>query len=159
MKREFSAGGVIINKPRTLFLLTKSSPSLLFPKSIWRLPKGWLDDTKDGKNPGPMASGERKATEEEMQNGALREVREEAGIHAKILNKLGTETYFIQIKDERIMKFVTYLMEWTADLSEGFGFETSEVGWFEFNDSYKLLNNRAEKKMIKKAQEIINRGI
>jgi len=163
MKREFSAGGVVYKKfqaPNIKFqikwLLAKSSPSESFPLSYWRLPKGWIDDSYDGKSPGAIASGERKATEEELQSAALREVREEAGVEAKIIQKLGTETYFIKGKEDRIMKFVTfYLMEWMSDLPEGFGFETAEVGWFPFDEAKKLLKSSGEKKMLEKAKEII----
>ena len=143
MKREFSAGGIVSRKfPMTngqyqmKWLLAKSSPSELFPNSIWRFPKGWIDDKEEGKFPGVIASGEKKATEEDLQTAALREVREEAGVESKIIEKIGTETYFYKVKDERIMKFVTfYLMEWVLDLPEGFGFETSQVGWFEFDEA------------------------
>ena len=178
MKREFSAGGIVFKKlqevqrfhrqserkninsnsvVKVLFLLTKSSVSELFPNSIWRLPKGWIDDVGEGKNPGPIASGERKATEEELQSSALREVREEAGVEATVIKKIGTETYFLMMNDERIMKFVTfYLMEWIADLPEGFGFETSEVGWFEFDEAKKILKSGGEKKMLEKAMSLLS---
>jgi 8-oxo-dGTP pyrophosphatase MutT (NUDIX family) len=159
MKREFSAGGIVFKKNQNPsskiqieWLLSKSSASDLFPNSIWRLPKGWIDDFDGGKSPGPIASGERKATEEELQTAALREVREEAGVEAKIIEKLGTEIYFITIKEEKIMKFVTfYLMEWVSDLPEGFGFETSEVQWLPFDEAKKLLKSGGEKKILEKA--------
>ena len=74
--RRFSAGGVVyrqslqshLKKPKTLWLVTKSKPSQLFPKSVWRLPKGWLDDRSEGRFPGPLASGEKKASEKEIQD-------------------------------------------------------------------------------------------
>lgn len=158
MKREFSAGGIVFKKIQlqnerlqVLYLLAKSSPSPEYPNAIWRLPKGWIDDKDNGKNPGPIASGERKASEEELQTAALREVQEEAGVEATILKKIGTETYFLKHDGERVMKFVTfYLMEWEKDLPEGFGFETSEIGWFEFDEARKLLKSSGEKKMIEK---------
>ena len=32
-------------KLKTLWLTTKSRPSKLYPKAVWRFPKGWLDDS------------------------------------------------------------------------------------------------------------------
>jgi 8-oxo-dGTP pyrophosphatase MutT (NUDIX family) len=167
MKREFSAGGIIYKqiksqseKLKVVYLLTKSSSSVLFPQSYWRLPKGWIDDKDNGKLPGPIASGEKKATEEDLQTAALREVREEAGVEATIIKKIGTETYFYKTENDRVMKFVTfYLMEWEKDLDEGFGFETAEVKWFPFEEARRLLKNGGEKEMVEKSQEIIDRGI
>ena len=76
MNLEFSSGGVVFKKKdnKILWLITLSSPSKLYPHSYWRLPKGWLDD-KNGQ-PGPLAKGERKAGEKELQKTALREVEE-----------------------------------------------------------------------------------
>lgn len=91
MKREFSAGGVVFKKQENgeiLWLITKTAPNTKFFNSYWRLPKGWIDDKDNGKSPGPIASGAVKATEKELEKAALREVREEGGINAKIIRKL-----------------------------------------------------------------------
>lgn len=156
MKREFSAGGVVYrkNKKQLLWLITKSSPSTMYPHSYWRLPKGWLDDIDKGKAPGELASGKRKATDEELQNAAIQEVREEGGINAKIIRKLGTNSYTFNFNNEKILKFVTfYLMEWVSDTFEGYGFETAEIAWLPFEEACKLLKNSGEKKMLVLAKE------
>jgi 8-oxo-dGTP pyrophosphatase MutT (NUDIX family) len=165
--REFSAGGVVFKKSKSknqkadiLWMVTKAVPSRLFPKSVWRLPKGWLDDKARGSKPGPLASGEKKATEDELQKAALREVEEEGGIRAKIVSKLGTEKYFLTISGKRVLKFVTfYLMEWESDLAKGFDFETEKVAWLPFEDAHKRLSYSGEKKILEKAKEILDRGI
>jgi len=167
VKREFSAGGVVFkkipasdkatksgenskNKFQTLWLIAKSTPSDLYPKSYWRLPKGWLDDAKEGVEPGILASGKRKASEDEIQKAALREVEEEGGVEAKIVKKIGTEKYFLTINGNRILKFVTfYLMEWIKDIPEGAGFETSEVEWLSYEEARKRLKHSSEKKNIR----------
>jgi hypothetical protein len=58
MTREFSSGGVVFKSEskNVLWLVTASMPSALYPKVVWRLPKGWIDnETPD--IPGPLAGG------------------------------------------------------------------------------------------------------
>ncbi len=160
--REFSAGGVVFKKKdgNILWLVTESRPSELYPKGFWRLPKGWLDDDEDGKLPGPLASGKKRATEQRLQRGALKEVREEGGIEAKIISKIGTIKLFSKSPRGKVLKFTTfYLMEWMRDLSEGPGFETSEVVWLPFEDARKKITYSSEKKVLDKAKETLERGL
>ena len=159
--REFAAGGVVFKKDKgeILWLVTNETPGPGFPDNIWRLPKGWLDD-EDEKTPGPLAKGKRKATQEEIEEAALREVKEEGGVEAKVIFKLGTEKYFINIKGERILKFVTFfLMEWVRDLPEGFGRETQEIAWLEFEEAERKLSYKREKDILAKASTRLNQGI
>jgi 8-oxo-dGTP pyrophosphatase MutT (NUDIX family) len=168
--REFSAGGVVYRKVKgkgqeikVLWLVAKNAPSDLYPNEIWRLQKGWIDDRDDGKHPGPISSGEVKATESDLQTGAIREVREEGGVIAKIIKKIGTTKYFLPIRHTlnstrgRVMKFVTfYLMEYTSDASEGFCFETSEILWLPITEAIQKVTHTNEKEILKKASELLN---
>jgi 8-oxo-dGTP pyrophosphatase MutT (NUDIX family) len=161
--REFSSGGVVYkkinkkgSKEEILWLIAKNAPSEKYPKELWRLQKGWIDDIEGGNNPGPISSGEIKATEADLQEAAIREVREEGGVIAKIIKKIGTSKYFMISTRGRVMKFVTfYLMEYVKDAPEGFCFETSEVIWLPFAEAYKKLTNLNEKGIIKKAQKLL----
>lgn len=158
--REFSAGGIVYKRRQaeTQWLVAKSTPSKLYPESYWRLPKGWLDDA-EGK-PGPLARGERKASEGDLREAALREVKEEGGILAKIVEKIGTERIFFTKDKVKVLKFVTYyLMEWNRDLPQGPGFETSEVTWLPFEKARKKLKYPSEKKILDKAKKILDAGI
>jgi 8-oxo-dGTP pyrophosphatase MutT (NUDIX family) len=166
MKREFSSGGVVFKRVKeresirvkVLFLITKSSPSNLYPIAYWRLPKGWLDDEKD--KPGLFTLGTKKADENILQEAALREVGEEAGVDVKIIKKVGTYKFFFYKSGEKYLKFVTYyLMEWINDLPEGFGFETSEVGWFTFEEAREKLKHKSEKEVLEKADKILSSGL
>lgn len=157
MKLEFSAGGVIFKKVdrKIYWLITRSSPSKQYLQTIWRLPKGWIDDEND--KPGPSARGEKKADEEKLKEAALREVKEEGGIDAKIIKKVGTYRFFLNKSGEKLLKFVTfYLMEWKNDLPEGFGYETSETGWFSLNKAIEKLKHKSEKEVLVKANKILN---
>jgi 8-oxo-dGTP pyrophosphatase MutT (NUDIX family) len=165
---EFSAGGVVYKNlklktknSKVVWLVTKSTPSYEYPKPVWRLPKGWLDDKNGGVLPGTLASGEKKANQTQTCDAALREVKEEAGIKAKIVQKVGTERFFYFNKNkERVLKFVTfYLMEWVSDLKEGPSFETSEIAWLPFDKALGKLTHSGEKKILKKAKAILDSGI
>ena len=156
--REFSSGGVVFKKSdnRALFLIAKSRPSKDYPEDVWRLPKGRLDDENFGLNPGPKARGEVKASEEDIQKTALREVREEGGVIAKIINKLGTEKFFYTSRQtkQKILKFVTfYLMAYQKDLKIKFLMESEKVEFLEFESAYKKLSYSGEKKMLKIAKD------
>lgn len=160
MRFEFSSGGVVFKKGpsgQLYWLVTRSSPSKEFPESYWRLPKGWIDD--DGDKPGVFARGEKKADETTLQKGALREVKEEGGVEAKIVKKIGTKKIFFTKSKERLLKFVTYyLMEWKKDVPGGPGFETSEVGWDPFEDAVRKLKYKSEKEVLQMAHEILASG-
>lgn len=158
LTREFSSGGVVFKRSgnETLWLIRKTVTSDLFPESYWMLPKGWLDDAGDG-IPGPMASGMKKADEKTLQETAIREVKEETGVNAKIVDKIETAKYFYNHPERgKVLKFVTfYLMEWTHDLPEGFDGETSEIAWPPFEEAYKKLSFSSEKSVLQKALELL----
>jgi 8-oxo-dGTP pyrophosphatase MutT (NUDIX family) len=156
--RQFSSGGVVYKKDGNLvlWLVTKSTTSDLYPDPVWRLPKGWIDnDAPD--IPGPMASGRVKADEESLQKAALREVAEEGGVSARIVQKIETIKYVFNTPDVgKILKFVTfYLMEFITELPEGHDEETSEVDWLIFEDAKKRLSFSGEKQMLVKAKELL----
>lgn len=140
--RQFSSGGVVYRKKQgsTLWLVTRTNPSVNFPQDAWRLPKGWIDE---GETP-------------EM--AGLREVEEEGGVKAKIIQKIETIRYFFTTADRtKILKFVTfYLMEFVNDLPEGFGEETSEIAWLPFEEAVKQLSYSGEKAVLKKANNLLN---
>jgi len=158
--REFSSGGVVFKKEKdqTLWLVRATVPNDLFPKVYWALPKGWIDDSDTWRVPGPITRGKIKATEEDLQKTAIREVKEEGGVEAKIVEKVGTERYFYNHPENgNILKFVTfYLMEFVKDLPDGHDEETSEVVWLPFEEAYKKLSFGGEKQILKKASEALS---
>ena len=158
MHREFSSGGIVFKKNTSgvLWLIRKTSASKLYPKEYWMLPKGRIDDAK-GDLPGPMASGKVKADEDSLQNAALREVGEEAGVKATIIKKIGTSMFsFTDPVVGKVLKFVTfYLMEFAQDLPGGYGWETSEVAWLPFEAAKKQLSFGGEKDILVKAGELL----
>lgn len=156
--REFSSGGAVFKKDEgeTLWLIARTVPSEIFPDTVWRLPKGWIDDFAPGV-PGPMASGKVKADETSLRNTALREVREEGGVNTEIIEKIGSSKYFYNFPGKgRILKFVTfYLMKWISDLPEGFDGETSEIAWLSYDEANKKLSFEREREVLAKANNLL----
>lgn len=131
MKREFSAGGIVFNDKGQV-LLTQHSQN-----KHWSFPKGLID------------SGQ--TTEE----AALREVREEGGVEAKILDKVGYSKYVYSLKNERIFKIVTYfLMKYISGDPKYHDWEVEEAGWYEPEDAFKRLTFSQDKELLKKALEM-----
>ena len=146
INREFSSGGVVYKKVKSkrqevkvLWLVRKTMSSKLFPEEHWMLAKGWIDK---GEKP---------------EDTAVREVKEETGVEAKIVQKIETIKYFYKHPERGgVLKFVTfYLMEYIKNLPEGHDNETSEVAWLSFEEAKKRLSFSGEKQILSKAQEIL----
>lgn len=160
MIRQFSAGGVVYKTDgsKPLFLLCLSSPSSLFSSS-WGLPKGWLDDVDNGNQPGPLTLGEKRATTNDIRETALREVREETGVEAKIISRLGNDQfYFTDREGQKVFKTVIFfLMKYERDIPEGFGSETSEIRWADLETAVQLLGKkRGQCSILNQAAKIIS---
>ncbi|HBQ50769.1 hypothetical protein A3B42_03435 [Candidatus Daviesbacteria bacterium RIFCSPLOWO2_01_FULL_38_10] len=133
MKREFSAGGIVFNKKGEV-LLTKHSQN-----HHWSFPKGLID-------PGQT-----------FQEAAVREVKEEGGVEAKILEKVGYSKFIYTFEDEKIFKVVTYfLMEYISGDPKDHDWEMEEAGWYESDKALEQLTFSQDKTLLKKALEIRN---
>ncbi len=132
MKREFSAGGIVFNNQGQV-LLTQHSQN-----KHWSFPKGLLDHPQ-------------QTTEQ----SALREVKEEGGIEAEIIDKVGYSKYIYSFGGEKIFKIVTYfLMKYLSGDIADHDFEVSDIGWFEPEDALKQLSFSQDKELLKKALEM-----
>lgn len=159
--REFSSGGIVYKKEngRVFWLIRKTSASKTFSETHWMLPKGWLDDSGNGL-PGPMASGIIKADNKSLESTAIREVAEETGVKAEIVNKIETIKFFYKHPERgEILKFVTfYLMKWISNLPEGFDGETSEIAWLSYEDAFKMLSFQKEKDVLETAEKMLGKN-
>lgn len=97
----------------------------------WSFPKGWIDEG------------------EKAEEAAVREVREEGGVEAKIVRKLPTIKTFFRDKGELVLKFITYfVMEWEGDIPGGHGWETEEAKWVTKKEALEMLAFANEKKLL-----------
>lgn len=134
MKREFSAGGIVFNNKGQV-LLTKHSQN-----HHWSFPKGLID-------PG-------QKTEE----AALREVKEEGGAEAEILDKVGYSKYVYILNGEKIFKVVTYfLMKYISGDPSMHDWEVEEAGWYEVDKALETLSFGRDKELLKKTVVMLDK--
>jgi 8-oxo-dGTP pyrophosphatase MutT (NUDIX family) len=136
VRREFSAGGVLVRRLRGRWHLAAIRPQGK-KQGLWALPKGLID-------PGEGA----EAT-------ALREVREETGAEGRPLGKLGDVRYVYTWEGERVFKVVSFfLLRWTRGaLGPQHSHEVAEARWLPLEEAPRLLAYKGEREMATKALE------
>ncbi len=142
MRREFSAGGIVYQKQgfQVLWLVRRPAGNAGYRGNLgWSFPKGLIDKG------------------EKLEDAAIREVREEGGVEAKIVAKLPTlKVFFTDQNGEKIMKFITYFVtEYITDLPEGFGWETAETKWVSLKEVQNLLVHKNEKELSETAAQMV----
>jgi len=133
MRREFSAGGVLVRRLQGDWKIAAIRPAGK-PEGTWALPKGLI-------GPGEKA----EAT-------ALREVAEETGATGVSLGKLGDVRYVYTWAGERVFKVVSfYLLRYRSgrlgDLPPEHAHEVAEVRWLPLADAPRLLAYKGERDM------------
>jgi 8-oxo-dGTP pyrophosphatase MutT (NUDIX family) len=137
MRREFSAGGVVVRRLRGAWVLAAIRPAGK-PAGVWALPKGLI---------GP---GERAA------ETALREVVEETGVEARLVEKLGDVRYVYTWAGERVFKVVSFFLcrysgGRIGDVASEHAHEVAEVRWLALAEAPRLLAYKGEREMAAKA--------
>ncbi len=132
MKREFSAGGIIINNGQVLII--KNAAMRDKNKAYWGFPKGHI-------NPG-----------EKSEEAAIREIKEETGVEVEIVKKLGESRYVFTKDGEKIFKLVVYfVMNYKSGELKPQQDEVLEVKWVELEEALKILSFKKDKEMLQKA--------
>src|SRR5215831_9145704 len=137
MRRDFSAGGVLVTKLCGEWVLAAIRPAGK-PEGLWVLPKGQID---------PGESGEQ---------AALREVAEETGARGRSLGKIGETRYWFSWDGERVFKVVSFFLVRyedgrLGDIPEEFRHEVAEVRWLPLEEAPALLAYRGEREMAERA--------
>jgi 8-oxo-dGTP pyrophosphatase MutT (NUDIX family) len=135
MKREFSAGGVVVRRLRGEWHAAAIRPA---GKTVWALPKGLI-----GRGESPAET-------------AVREVAEETGIEGRLVGKLGDVRYVYTWKGERIFKVVTFFLIRYArgrlgDVPHEHAHEVAAVKWLPLLEAPGLLAYKGEREMAEKA--------
>jgi 8-oxo-dGTP pyrophosphatase MutT (NUDIX family) len=141
VRREFSAGGVLVRRLRGRWMLAAIRPAGR-PPGLWALPKGQIDRGERG-----------EAT-------ALREVAEETGAHGRSLGKLGDVRYWFSWDGERVLKVVSFFLVRyeggrLGNLPEAFRHEVAEVRWLPLDEAPRLLAYRGEQEMAERAMTML----
>jgi 8-oxo-dGTP pyrophosphatase MutT (NUDIX family) len=137
VRREFSAGGVLVRRLRGRWMMAAIRPAGKEP-GVWALPKGII-----GPGEKPDAT-------------ALREVAEETGAEARLVEKLGDVRYVYTWSGERIFKVVSfYLLRYSrgrlGELPAATAHEVAEVRWLPLEEGPGLLAYKGEREMAEKA--------
>ena len=142
MRREFSAGGVLVRRLHGRWMLAAIRPAGK-PAGVWALPKGRIDEG------------------EQAEQTALREVAEETGAHGTSVQKLGDVKYWFNWHDERVFKVVTFfLVRYSGgrlnDLSEQHRVEVADVQWLPLDEAPRLLAYRGEQQISEQAATVLD---
>src|SRR4030067_2796298 len=117
IKRIFSAGGIVLR--------LRSGSSIKKDKAEWEV----LVIQHSGHKGWDFPKGHREIYESEEQT-ALREVEEEVGIKAEIIEKAGQTQYFYYEGGQRVLKTVDfYLMKYVSVGKASTAFEVSDKKW------------------------------
>jgi 8-oxo-dGTP pyrophosphatase MutT (NUDIX family) len=137
MRREFSAGGVLVRRLHGRWTVALIQPAGK-PAGTWALPKGRI---------GPGESAEQ---------AALREVTEETGARGTSAGRLGDVRYWFNWEGERVHKVVAFFLVRyengrLGQLADAFRHEVDDVRWFPLADAPALMAYAGEKEMAERA--------
>lgn len=147
MKFEFSAGGIVYKpirqaqgKKDILLLVAQHSQH-----HGWVFPKGLIGDHVKG---------------EKKEETAVREVKEETGIEATILQAFEPVTYWYKFNNEKIKKTVYYfLMEYRGGDTRLRDHEMENVEWVSIDKVEARLTYKSDKQVFGKARIILEKLI
>lgn len=134
-----SCGGVVIHRGKIL-LLYKNYRNRY---EGWVLPKGTVEEG------------------EEFKDTALREVLEESGVSAELIQYIGKSEYTFNVPDDIVEKEVHwYLMRSDSYFSKPQREEFfMDSGYYKYHEAYHLLKFSNEKMILEKAYEEYSRRI
>ncbi|MEX0617210.1 MAG: NUDIX domain-containing protein [Candidatus Woykebacteria bacterium] len=134
-KFEESAGGIVVRRENDQIYILVVQHS---QHHGWVFPKGLID-------PGET----KEAT-------ALREVKEEGGVEAKIIKELSPTEYFYQLKGDKIKKKVTYfLMAYVSGNIEYHDWEMENAEWLPVGKVEERLSFKTDKKVFQEAKNLL----
>jgi 8-oxo-dGTP pyrophosphatase MutT (NUDIX family) len=129
---EFSAGGVVVRDGACVVIVPTRRDAN--GSRVLALPKGHPEE-------GESAS-----------DAALREVREEAGVEARLVEKLGDVRYWYMRGGRRIAKVVSFfLLEYLSGEVDDHDREVEHARWLPLEDAARELTYKGERDMARRA--------
>jgi 8-oxo-dGTP pyrophosphatase MutT (NUDIX family) len=140
MPSEFSAGGVVMNDSGEVVVIVPTRRAADGSK-VLALPKGHPDG------------------EESPLQAALREVREEAGIDAEVVDSLGEVRYWYQRGGRRIAKVVEFfLLRYVSGDVGDHDHEVEHARWVPAQEAVETLTYPGERDMVRRALSQVQRA-
>jgi 8-oxo-dGTP pyrophosphatase MutT (NUDIX family) len=138
-EREFSAGGVVVRRfrgrPYIAAVRVKGG-------QVLALPKGHIDP---GESPA---------------EAAIREVREETGLHATLVEKLKDIRYWYERGGKRILKDVSFfLFRYRSGRLSDHDHEVVSAEWVPLDEAPKLLSYRGEREVAAAAMSRVEHAM
>src|SRR3954452_24494239 len=129
VEREFSAGGVVFRDGQCIVIVpTRRARG---GERVLALPKGHPEGGESGSD------------------AALREIHEETGVEAQLVEKLGDVRYWYQRDGKRIAKVVSFfLFEYVSGDPQGDPVEVEEARWMGLKEAAAELSYRGEREMV-----------
>jgi 8-oxo-dGTP pyrophosphatase MutT (NUDIX family) len=129
---EFSAGGVVVRDEKCVVIVpTRRAAD---GSKVLALPKG---HPEDGESPA---------------DAALREVREEAGVESRLVEKLGDVRYWYTRDGRRIAKVVSFfLLEYLSGEVTDHDREVEDARWLALDRATRELTYKGERDMASRA--------
>jgi 8-oxo-dGTP pyrophosphatase MutT (NUDIX family) len=144
VRREFSAGGIVIRRLRGEWVFAAIRPAGK-PEGVWVLPKGQIGEQETG------------------EAAAIREIGEETGVLGEVVTKLGDTRYWFSWDGERVFKIVSFFLVRyrggrLGEIPEEFRHEVAEVRWLKLETAPRVLAYGGERTMAVRAITILENG-
>lgn len=141
-----SAGGIVYKKTTNYSLQPTTLSWLICQHSQhkgWVFPKGLIGDHEKG---------------ESMEKAALREVEEEGGVKAKIINNKPIVTHYQYIWEGKLIKKTVYyfLMEYLSGDPKNHDWEMRDAKFTTEQEIKKILTYKSDKEAFEKVLELIS---
>ncbi len=129
-EREFSAGGVVVRPGGECIVIVPTRRDASGAR-VLALPKGHPEGSESGAD------------------AALREIREETGVDARLVDKVGDVRYFYQRGGRRVAKMVSFfLFEYRSGDLADHDLEVEEAHWMALSEAERALTYRGEREMV-----------
>lgn len=141
--REFSAGGLVCRRVRGSWAVCLAGRRIHAESDlVWILPKGKVEEG------------------EHMEETALREVREETGLVADIVGRLGDVTYWFARRDDDVPRRIFKRVRFYLMIHRGGRFadrdeEMDDVRWFSLERAEPMLAYANERALVARAREML----